>query len=612
MSLIVTSSSQNDAYDQIGNNQIERPFSYQNYFKTPIKLKPNSKIAVESVKVQASTNLNFTNDDKMSFYFGEELTLESTNLLSYPIHLNFGDNLLKFNDLFRAGNDTQKNLSMELAADRIEKCLKESVLHPVLFDKPNVTVLLDGSTSLTKGFKIQLDQRSGSGVNNVISQNFIDAHPNTDINNFDYNNGTFTQQSATANLEDCECCGIATDRPILNTGGEIEFDIDQIRGDTSKHWQIGLCRSLRNADGEFPNTPSYYDETGATGGFCDFFVKWDGTQIRVGYMAADVDQEEILYYDDVKYYHASGSFTTPITAFGDLTAVKFVLKNELMEVYMYDSIKAEWKALVEQQFTDKDKNFKPICQNTWTMFPYIQLATQNSEITIANAAGLDHSTDYDPSINNWYTLATNPVLRDLSQNTTCWNHQNLFVQKMDTLSISDPSTTDTKTRKLLNASNVNDYSFVLLVGDNKVYNNKSVDGFIPNVGEKLGYGLKAIINQTLYGTVAGSLVTFDSLTKSSALSTRSFFVRLNTTAHDSYNGATNSISKILAHFPTTDSSGRDSGILYFEKSNLIYLDLNNPTELQLQDLKIDLVYVNETFADCFVGNTVVTLHIKND
>ena len=616
MSLIVTSSSQNDAYDQIGNIDIERPFSYQNYFKTPITLKPNSKIAVESVKVQSSRNVQFSNDDKMSFYFGDELTLESTNLLSYPIHLNLGENLLKFNDTFRAGNDVEKNLSMELAAIRIENCLKESVLHPVLFDKPSCTVLLDSDTNLTKGFKIQFLQISGSGITNVISEDFIAAHPRTDINNLDYNNGVFTQTSATEDLEECECCGIATDKPLLNTGGEIEFDISAINTDADAHFQIGLCRSLRNATGNAPNLPGYYDDSGATGGFCDFFVKWDGTELKVGYMAAESTNENIFYYDEVEYYYASGSFTAPITALTDLTKIKFTLKNELMEVSILDTSGAgpgTYKPLVSASNTDKLKNFKPICQNTWTMFPFIQLGKQNSEITISTQAGLDHAATYDPSINNWYTLATNPVLRDLSANGICWNEQQRFARKMDTLEISDPYETETKTRKVLNASNVNDYSYVLLVGGNRIYNNESIDGFVPNLGAKLGFGLKAIINQSLYGTVVDpAQVSFSSLTKSSVLSTRSFFVRLNTTAHNSYNGATNSISKILAHFPTTDLAGRDSGILYFEKSNLIYLNLNNPTEMQLQDLKIDLVYINERYADCFIGNTVVTLHIKDD
>ncbi len=612
MSLIVTSSSQNDNYEGIGSINIEQPYSYQNYFKTPIKIKPNSEIAVESCKVFKNTNINLLDSDKMSFYFGKELTLESSNLLSYPIHLNFNTNLINFTDFFRSNRDVDTNLSFEEAARRIQTCLKESVLHPVLYDKPRVEVTFNSTTGLTQGFTMIFDQRSASGVTNIISENFISADPNTEDVNFDYNGGTFTQQSATADLEDNECCGIAVDRPLLNSSGIIEFDISEIEDDGSEHWVVGLCRSLRPPDGYNPNIPDYYAKENDDTGFCDFFVKWDGGSIKVGYMAADSDQEEIFYYDKVEYYHSGGDFTAPITDLTKYTAIRFVLKNEIMEVQIYDSTTAKYMGLVSRDLsTDKDKIFKPISQVTWTLFPFIQLATQNSEITIAEQSGLDHSSSYDPSIMNWYTLATVPIDQDFKEAT--WNvaaQQDQFVKVIDTLKINDPTDGLEYTPLGVNASAINEYKFVLLMGENNIYNNSRLDGFKPNVNRKFGFGLKSIIDQTVYGSASGSIVTFASLTKSDILSTRSFFIRLNTGTHTSYNGAMSGISKILAHFPTTKEGGITEGILYFEKSNLIYLDLNNPTEISLQNLKIDLVYSDETFAECFGGNTIVTFHIR--
>ncbi len=446
MSLIVTSSSQNDNYEGIGSINIEQPYSYQNYFKTPIKIKPNSEIAVESCKVFKSTNMNLLDSDKMSFYFGKELTSESTNLLSYPIHLNFGSNLLNFTDFFRSKNDVSSNLSFEEAAKRIEVCLKESVLHPVLYDKPRVEVTFNSTTGLTEGFTMIFDQRSASGVTNIISETFISANTNTEDVNFDYNGGTFTQQSTTADLDENECCGIAVDRPLLNSSGLIEFDISNIANDGSEHWVVGLCRSLRPPDGFNPNIPDYYARENDDTGFCDFFVKWDGGSIKVGYMAADSDQEEIFYYDKVEYYHSGGDFTAPITDLTKYTAIRFILKNEIMEAQIYDSTTAKYMGLVSRDLsTDKDKIFKPISQVTWTLFPFIQLATQNSEITIAEQSGLDHSSLYDPSIMNWYTLATVPIDQDFKQATwTVAAVQEQFVKRIDTLEINDPNP-DTKT-----------------------------------------------------------------------------------------------------------------------------------------------------------------------
>jgi len=613
MSLVITSSSQDDSYDFVGNVNIENAYSYQNYFKTPIKLKPNSQVAVESIKVERSTTIDMSDEDKLSLYIGKELTSESTNLLSYPIHLNLGQNLLNVMDTFRPRGNIQSNLSRVEGATRLQAVLNEGLLHPAFHNGASVSINRDSSTNLFKGYNIAITQVSGSNVSNVISSSFVSAMPNTDDVNFDYNTDTFTRQIATDSLEtlaDNVCCGIAIDKPLLNSGGSIVFDISSVSA-SDEAWVVGLSRSVRAVFGQ--NIPDYYDDHAALSGFCDYFVKWDGTDISVGYMAAETDANvdgELFYFDDVTYYHAGGDFTTPITDISKKSKVKFTILNEEIKIEMYDTDLAKYQSLVDRAIsTDKDKNVKPTNQNLWSMFPYIQLLKQNSEIKIEEQSGLTHSTDYDPSINNWYTMATEPMNEELLP-VICWNVQDQWVRKMDTLDINDPEQSETYTPLGLNASNGVIYKLVLLLGQNNIYNNSPFDGFVPNTNQKLGFGLSSIIDQTTFGSASGLTVTFSSLEKPSSLSTRSFFVRLNTTTHDSFNGAISGISKILAHFPTTDSSGRDEGILFFQKPEMLYLDLNNTTELSLQDLKIDLVHINEKFADSFVGNTVVVLHFR--
>lgn len=613
MSLIITSSSQDDSYDFVGNINIENAYSYQNYFKTPIKIKPNSQIAVESIKVERSTTIDMNNDDKLSLYIGKELTSESTNLLSYPIHLNLGQNLLNVIDVFRPRGNIKSNLSRIEAATRLQNVFNEGLLHPVFHNGASVTVQRDSTTNLFKGFDISLTQISGSNVSDVISTSFISADQETEELNFDYNTNTFTRQAITSTgetLSDNVCCGIGADRPILNSGGSIVYDISQVSA-SDEGWVVGLSRSARNYDIlDFPNTPHYYDDHAATSGFCDYFVKWDGSEISVGYMAADSTNEELYYFDEVKYYYPSGDFTAPITDLSEKSKIKFTVLNEDIRIEIYDEDEDEYMPLVDRtESSNKESLVKPTNQNLWAMFPYIQLLKQNTEIIIEKQSGLN-AVNYDCSYMNWYTMATAPMDENFSP-VVCWNMQEPLSQEMDTLSINDPTIAGaTYTPLGLNVSNGVDYKIVLLLGSNNIYNNTSIDGFSPNTNQKLGYGVSSIINQTTFATVTGLVVKFSSLEKPSSLSTRSFFVRLNTTAHNSFNGAISGISKILSHFPTTDNSGRDEGILFFEKSNMIYLDLNNTTEISLQDMKIDLVHINENFATSFVGNTIVVFHIR--
>jgi len=613
MSLVITSSSQDDSYDFVGNLNVENAYSYQNYFKTPIKLKPNSQVGVESIKVERATTIDMNDEDKLSLYIGKELTSESTNLLSYPIHLNLGQNLLNVMDTFRPRGNIETNLSRVEGATRLQNILNEGLLHPAFHNSANVTINRDSSTNLFKGYNIAISQVNGSIVTNRISSSFVPAMPETDAVNFDYNTNTFTRQAPTdtgETLSDNVCCGIAIDKPLLNSGGVIVFDISSVSA-SDEAWVVGISRSVRAVFGQ--NIPPYYDDHAATSGFCDYFVKWDGFELNVGYMAADVTNladGELFYFDDVIYYHEDGDIDAKITSLSKYSKIKFHIMNEELQILIYDTDEGDYMSLVDRgNSTDKDKNVKPTNQNLWSMFPYIQLLKQNTEIIIEEQSGLNHSSDYDPSINNWYTMATEPMNEELLP-VVCWNLQDQWVKAMDTLAINDPDQPDTYTPLGLNASGGVNYKIVLLLGQNRIYNNSPFDGFVPNTNQKLGFGLSSIIDQTTFGSASGLTVTFTSLEKPASLSTRSFFVRLNTTTQDSFNGAISGISKILAHFPTTDSSGRDEGILFFQKPEIIYLDLNNTTELSLQDLKIDLVHINEQFATSFLGNTVVVLHFR--
>ena len=92
--------------------------------------------------------------------------------------------------------------------------------------------------------------------------------------------------------------------------------------------------------------------------------------------------------------------------------------------------------------------------------------------------------------------------------------------------------------------------------------------------------------------------------------TASTFVRLTGLTQQSFNFAKSLTSKIIYHFPRFDNAGNNSGPLYYEATEKTYLALNNAEELNITDLKVDIVNLNEEIVNDLQGTTIVVLHIR--
>ena len=68
-------------------------------------------------------------------------------------------------------------------------------------------------------------------------------------------------------------------------------------------------------------------------------------------------------------------------------------------------------------------------------------------------------------------------------------------------------------------------------------------------------------------------------------------------------------SSIIAHLPRFDGQV-ETGRLYHEPKNLIFLDLNNPNEMSLSSFDISFVYSNEQFVESLTGTSVVVLYFR--
>ena len=94
-----------------------------------------------------------------------------------------------------------------------------------------------------------------------------------------------------------------------------------------------------------------------------------------------------------------------------------------------------------------------------------------------------------------------------------------------------------------------------------------------------------------------------------SLSTKSIFVRLENFAQTSVNAGNGNKSSIIAHLPRFDGQNQ-TGRLFFEPSNLMYLDLKNVKDMKVNSFDISFVYADESYCTSLVGTSNVVLHIR--
>ena len=68
-------------------------------------------------------------------------------------------------------------------------------------------------------------------------------------------------------------------------------------------------------------------------------------------------------------------------------------------------------------------------------------------------------------------------------------------------------------------------------------------------------------------------------------------------------------SQIIAHLPRFDGQA-ETGRLYYEPSEIMWLDLDNAQELKVSSFDISMVYVNEQFCKSLTGQTIVVLAFR--
>ena len=573
MSLVLLSN------DETFNNGggISQPNSFTNVTESPLIVKADSEVALQSLKINKEGQANVSRaNNSMGLYIGQYLD-ENYD----PYEDAYTRSIRNVNDItFNEGTYDQ-----DAFADMIVPRFKKAIFHPDFQDTFNASVEKDGGDF--RGYNLRFNYTT-SAPSSSIPTGFELVEAGFD--DFTYSAGVMTATSGGNG-------GIAqfTDAPISANQGRFITNFSS----AGIEWQIGLTR-YADLENELPS----YAEEGEYG-FYDYVAVRDGSDLKL-YHYVRQDGGDQIYMEEVVYYGYTGAEYTDAYDLGTNASafnyIEFQVTNDKVEVYLSKSGTIRTKVCSPDLGTPgKDNYFKPVNQACAYLYPKIGLGPTHiaTIITYEGRAPTDFSyTGKDNAGNN--------LSMDFYR-TCLLNGQISLCQDLDTRFYNDLDDTDQYTFVGINASGSLKNNVVLVVGNTQLYKRpeRQVNGY--NTEELLGFLGEKWIKSTSFSN------TFELFTSTDVpvyKSQDSIFVRLSSGTQLSKNGLTGTDSKIIYHCPRFDNAGNEQGGLYFEPGEKTYLDLGNIGDTPINSFSIDIVDRKDKLVKGLIGDTIVMLHIR--
>lgn len=594
MSLLITSNTpKNDFATEV--KGLNRPYSYTNYLNNTTKIPANSKIAVESLKMNKSGNISINRGTQFAIYFGEEIGDNQTNsdVLSLPAPTFILE-------------DLEKNFTgnVDNIASKIEVAGNRALWHPNLCATTNGSnagfvceALRNASNLEFDGFKFKMTNIDESQNASFISDEWIATDDVTTNASFVPKTGILLNDTGN------DRTFVGSKYPLSLANGSFSCSIQALTNDVFT--EIGLCRYLAIGDDGVSMTEFSYSGPVAED-YYDYSVRID-----------DGGAISLLHsYWDGNVYPPSLTMT-PINYGASLNAsndlidrITFAVSGEKVTVIAYNSASNITHVLANGENGDPTKNLKPVCQTTRWLYPKIFLK-DGVKVGIRDFIGMDIK-DYD-----YLGLAKNLFLYDeaIAKKQIGLDWWKYVVEESPTSLLEQATNFDLFYPKMrsrdnqvgLNTDKQIDYKPTIIVApDNKYFLTQSC-----NAQYLFGFKNRTTINSP-NSTLASSpyTLTFLSDEPPEVKATNSLFVRLNNFGHQTINFAKSSTSKIIYHVPAFANNGESTGALYFAPPERVYVDLNNPQDLFISDINLDICHDDETLATELQGKTTVVLHIK--
>lgn len=616
MSLVICSNQEKDGSSLRQGQSVYNAWSFRNPLSSTMTIPANAQVALQSCKVNVDGRVVFSrNNHKVYGYFGDKLDLDGTTApqisdsTSYPVIATFT-------------NEDEKGQVIELGTDdfanRIQETFRKISYHPNTKELFECEALRNTDNVDFQGYKFTFKQNaSDANVNNRpanggFEEFFLEGNSE---GIFSYTNNIFQREDG---KDFVRCCGIAKAQPFSLTNGSYIVEINNGSfanvNSSGVEWQVALSRAVNQVtlDGYYVPDHNYfrYDDglQFEQDCFVDFAVGRDvNGKLRVFHTVNDpgIEDGKGIIKKEVKYYNnTNSSFQDPDTPYdistvnaSIYTKVGFFSSGEDLSVQLYNGSEGEWELITEfDSGQDASTYFKPVNQACWCLHPVLCIGTDGGNASsctmrIEEFSGLG-LTDYDAKELNkggWFE-----TLEVLGTTYRC--------AELETRTWNNPAT-NTRTYKTLNGSGGVNYQNVIIPEQSEIYK----PTFGANARQLLGFN-RNVVDVPNSGAGTNSVI-FQSAFAPSLSSSMAIFVKLNNFGQDVVNAHNGNKSKIIAHLPRFDNT-QSTGRLYFSPNEMVFIDLNNPAPLQVNEFDISFCYVNEQYAQILTGQSIVCLYFK--
>ena len=608
MSLVICSNQDADGQSERLQSSVFKPWAFRNTLSSTYKIPANSQVALQSCKVNidgrvvlSSANSNFYQ------YFGEKLDLaggdpQSNETTSYPVYTDF---LLN-------SQEGILEVTLDDFANTIQAAIRETTFHPNVKDKPTCEVIRNASSLDFLGYKITYDQTTdkfaGVPANDAFEQWYRNDGDYSDVSGsgiFSFTGGVFSRESASDTVH---CAAICPKLPMHNLTGELTVNISGTSGRANAsgvEWHVGLSRYINNVDDDGYYYPPYTNHRVFSDFieevFVDFGIARDSDGDLVLYQYGWDSTYNELVFQKIEYWNNTNSyFTSQENLSGkDYTDVKFEVEGEVVKAKIYDNASAAWRTITEYAAGQpKNSYYKPVHQACWCLHPVLAVGTEtadggsalNCTLEITNFNDVD-VVDYNPKVaykGGWYETM------ELTNNLR-------LCEEVESRKIIETTDATVYTQVEVNASDGIVYDNVLILQKSDIY--KETPG--ANAGPILGFN--GAIVDTPTTIVDLNQKSYHSNFAPSLVSSLSMFIRLNNFGQNTTNARVGNRSKIISHLTDLETkTGRQT----YEPSNLVWLDLDNPAPLTVNEFDISFCYVNEQYSTILVGQSIVALYFR--
>lgn len=626
MSLIICSSTQdeylrkNRSGDVIStNNGLSNPASFSNNFRSPLLIPKDAEVAVESVKINRSPVFDIPDESLFYFYHGPQLTeiggVVAQDVTKIPVQIRI----------------PRGAYSVDSLRDALQDTLDRSNCDPEIFGTHTVAVNRDSTTNEFRNFTIEV-VRKGTATSQTFTGADGEIRPANDTTNganFTWDGTTFTNindPATSAYVNDCVVQMPQYPLAAAGAGGVFEVKFDG----TTVDWTVGLSR-MRIPEinhGQPVNCKDIFNQEDFAP-LLDYEIGYNDDTDEIEIYQALPNENGKLMNVQIPYENNAPDFSAPINQAkinaSGFDAVKYTLIGNALQVEIgtsggtfYPLVSSTNASMTNR--SDRRYNFKPTANTTESLFPCFQLFGENDELELVNYQGRNLSgVGWKVTTTGENFIAGSDFY---SANIKGGKGTISHIDNKKCLRKYNASTTPSFTYKNLNASNAIDYDVVLIGGaerdlsTSKVNRSETATYVIPytqraNMGTSLGFGDYSVLEQSNFATSSSTPANTIILPPSiSTLYTNECFIRANNLTGTSYNGAKNSISRILYSLPRFDNAGNTQGNLYFQSNEKTYIKLNNTHELTLNQIDIDLVDRSERIVKDLTGNTIVILYVR--